>query len=54
VIALIAGHGIRSEPSQGFGQDQRSRALLDPVWNMFDVTPEGRGDFEPKFSYAST
>ena len=25
--------------------------LLDPVWNMFDLLPEGRGDFEPKLSY---
>jgi hypothetical protein len=24
---------------------------LDPVWNLFDVTPEGRGDFEPKLDY---
>ena len=22
-----------------------------PLWNMFDVTPEGRGDFHPKVHY---
>jgi predicted dithiol-disulfide oxidoreductase (DUF899 family) len=33
------------------GQEYRHNDLLDPVWNMFDVTPEGRGDFEPKLDY---
>ena len=27
--------------------------LLDPVWNMFDLAPEGRGDFQPKLDYTS-
>lgn len=34
------------------GQEYRHNDLLDPLWNMFDVTPEGRGDFEPRLSYA--
>jgi predicted dithiol-disulfide oxidoreductase (DUF899 family) len=25
---------------------------LDPLWNMLDLTPEGRGDFHPKLNYA--
>ena len=33
------------------GQEYRHNDLLDPVWNMFDVTPEGRGDFQPKLEY---
>jgi len=33
------------------GQEYRHNDLLDPVWNMFDVTPEGRGDFHPKLEY---
>ncbi len=33
------------------GQQCRHNDLLDPVWNMFDVTPAGRGDFEPKLEY---
>lgn len=33
------------------GQQYRHNDLLDPVWNMFDVTPEGRGDFEPRLEY---
>ncbi|SRR5258706_2309026 len=33
------------------GQDYRHNDLLDPMWNLFDVTPEGRGDFQPKLEY---
>jgi len=33
------------------GQEYRHNDLLDPMWNMFDVTPEGRGDFDPKLEY---
>jgi predicted dithiol-disulfide oxidoreductase (DUF899 family) len=33
------------------GQEYRHNDLLDPLWNMFDVTPEGRGDFHPKLEY---
>jgi predicted dithiol-disulfide oxidoreductase (DUF899 family) len=33
------------------GQEYRHNDLLDPVWNMLDVTPGGRGDFEPRLSY---
>jgi predicted dithiol-disulfide oxidoreductase (DUF899 family) len=33
------------------GQEYRHNDLLDPLWNMFDVTPEGRGDFHPKVHY---
>jgi predicted dithiol-disulfide oxidoreductase (DUF899 family) len=35
------------------GQEYRHNDLLDPVWNMFDLAPEGRGDFQPKLDYAS-
>lgn len=34
------------------GQDPRHVDLIWPIWNMFDFTPEGRGeDWYPKFSY---
>jgi predicted dithiol-disulfide oxidoreductase (DUF899 family) len=33
------------------GQVYRHNDLLDPLWNLFDVTPEGRGDFHPKLEY---
>ncbi len=35
------------------GQDFRHNDLLDPLWNLFDTLPEGRGDFQPKLSYPS-
>lgn len=33
------------------GQEYRHNDLLDPLWNMLDVTPEGRGDFDAKLRY---
>jgi predicted dithiol-disulfide oxidoreductase (DUF899 family) len=33
------------------GQEYRHNDLLDPLWNLFDVTPEGRGDFQPQLDY---
>jgi predicted dithiol-disulfide oxidoreductase (DUF899 family) len=33
------------------GQDYRHNDLLDPIWNLLDTTPEGRGDFQPQLAY---
>jgi predicted dithiol-disulfide oxidoreductase (DUF899 family) len=33
------------------GQDPRHVDLIWPIWNMFDLTPEGRGGWFPKYSY---
>lgn len=33
------------------GQQYRHNDLLDPLWNMLDLAPEGRGGFEPKLEY---
>ena len=33
------------------GQEYRHNDALDPLWNMLDLTPEGRGNFEPKLEY---
>jgi predicted dithiol-disulfide oxidoreductase (DUF899 family) len=33
------------------GQEYRHHDLLDPLWTMLDLTPEGRGDFDPKLEY---
>jgi predicted dithiol-disulfide oxidoreductase (DUF899 family) len=30
------------------GQEYRHNDALDPLWNMLDLTPAGRGDFHPK------
>ena len=40
--------GAMSDP----GQDPRGAPDLDPLWNMLDLTPEGRGtDWYPKLDY---
>ena len=34
------------------GQDQRHAETIDPLWNLFDFAPEGRGtDWYPELSY---
>jgi predicted dithiol-disulfide oxidoreductase (DUF899 family) len=33
------------------GQHSRHVDSIWPIWNMFDLTPEGRGDWFPKFRY---
>jgi predicted dithiol-disulfide oxidoreductase (DUF899 family) len=33
------------------GQNHRGLDLIDPLWNLLDTTPEGRGDFFPKVNY---
>ena len=33
------------------GQEYRHNDLIDPLWNLLDTVPEGRGDFEAKLGY---
>lgn len=33
------------------GQHHRALDLIDPVWNLLDTTPEGRGEFFPSVNY---
>ena len=33
------------------GQHHRAGDLVDPLWGLLDMTPEGRGDFFPKLRY---
>lgn len=33
------------------GQDARAGDLVDPVWGLLDMSPEGRGDFFPTLDY---
>ena len=35
------------------GQEYRHNDALDSLWNMLDLTPAGRGSFEPKLNYPS-
>jgi predicted dithiol-disulfide oxidoreductase (DUF899 family) len=39
---------VPPEPSQEY----RHNDALDPLWNMLDLTPEGRGNFHPQLDYA--
>jgi predicted dithiol-disulfide oxidoreductase (DUF899 family) len=32
-------------------QHHRAGDMADPLWNLLDMTPEGRGDFFPKVNY---
>jgi predicted dithiol-disulfide oxidoreductase (DUF899 family) len=34
------------------GQEYRHNDALDPLWNVLDLAPEGRGEFHPRLSYA--
>lgn len=34
------------------GQDPRHLGTLEPVWNLLDLTPEGRGDWDEQLSYS--
>ena len=51
VISHFWGSEILYVPAEP-GQEYRHNDPLDSLWNMLDLTPEGRGDFEPKLSYA--
>jgi predicted dithiol-disulfide oxidoreductase (DUF899 family) len=33
------------------GQHHRAGDLVDPVWGLLDMSPEGRGDFFPELNY---
>jgi predicted dithiol-disulfide oxidoreductase (DUF899 family) len=33
------------------GQDWRHVGTLEPVWNLFDLTPEGRPDWDEQLAY---
>jgi predicted dithiol-disulfide oxidoreductase (DUF899 family) len=34
------------------GQDPRHVGTLEPLWNLFDLTPEGRPDWDEQLSYS--
>jgi predicted dithiol-disulfide oxidoreductase (DUF899 family) len=33
------------------GPNHRAGDLVDPVWRLLDMSPEGRGNFFPKLDY---
>ena len=50
VINHFWGSEILFMPAEP-GQEYRHNDALDSLWNMLDLTPEGRGDFQPQLSY---
>jgi predicted dithiol-disulfide oxidoreductase (DUF899 family) len=38
---------VPAEPAQEY----RHNDLLNPLWNMLDLTPDGRGNFQPQVTY---
>ena len=50
VIRHFWGSEILYAPEEP-GQHHRAGDLVDPVWRLLDMSPEGRGDFFPKLSY---
>jgi predicted dithiol-disulfide oxidoreductase (DUF899 family) len=51
VIRHFWGSELLYEPTEP-GQDSRHVGTLEPSWNLFDLTPEGRGaDWDEQLSY---
>lgn len=50
VVRHFWGTELRDAPSDA-GQDHRAVDFINPVFSMFDITPEGRGDFYTKLYY---
>ncbi len=52
LIRHFWGSELLYAPSEP-GQDPRHGDTIDPLWNLFDFTPEGRGtDWYPELSYS--
>jgi predicted dithiol-disulfide oxidoreductase (DUF899 family) len=51
VVHHFWGSELFFEPADP-GQDQRHGDMIDPLWNLLDLTPDGRGtDWYPDMSY---
>jgi predicted dithiol-disulfide oxidoreductase (DUF899 family) len=46
-------HSYTGHPRMAEDIDQRGIDLLCPVWNILDLTPQGRGDWYAELTYAS-
>ncbi|MBF6557836.1 MAG: DUF899 family protein [Acidimicrobiales bacterium] len=44
-------HGYSKGAQMADGRRERGIDLLSPVWNLLDLTPNGRGDWYPSLSY---
>jgi predicted dithiol-disulfide oxidoreductase (DUF899 family) len=50
-IRHFSGSELLYAPAEP-GQDARHGDTLEPLWNLFDLTPEGRGDWYPDLTYS--
>ena len=50
VVRHFWGSELFDAPTEP-GQDPRHVGLLEPVWNLFDLTPEGRPDWDEQLVY---
>ncbi len=50
VIRHFWGSELLYAPTEP-GEDPRHVGTLEPVWNLFDLTPEGRPDWDEQLSY---
>ena len=50
VISHFWGSEILYMPPEP-SQEYRHNDALDSLWNMLDLTPQGRGDFQPQLAY---
>ena len=46
-------HFYSCHPRMGPEVKERGLDLLNPIWNIFDLTPEGRGDFYTSLAYGT-
>lgn len=47
----VVNHQYSSGAELGPSQRERGIDLLCPVWHLFDLTPQGRGDWYPSLTY---
>ena len=52
-VPLLPGNSVRGTPIMP-NQHHRAGDLVDPLWALLDMTPEGRGDFFLKVNYDLT
>jgi len=46
-------HTYTAHPQWSDTDHQRGLDLLSPVWNLLDLTPQGRGDWYASLTYAN-
>ena len=53
VVRHVWGSELFYAPTEP-GQDPRHVGTLEPLWNLFDFTPEGRPEWDEQLSYAGS